>query len=157
MNLGFLSRFSLLVVLCGLLGSSSAAGCILSDFQISTEPSLPAAGSSFDMVVDYLGSAGCINSQALVVEPPILRVEIDCDCVLITTFPVPQEFRPMVAGLPAGLYQVDVVNTASGPSPTTIASAQVLVGLAPAVPLSPPALFILALTLAAAAVWFLRR
>lgn len=149
-------RYGLLALTCGLSFAISASACILEGFQVSSEPTSPSANVAFDLIVDYQGSAGCINAETLFVEPPELRVEIDCNCLFVTTFPVPQQFRPTVAGLPAGQYQVSVFELGT-PSPIQRASVQLLVGAAPAIPISPLALTLLSLMISAAAVWVLRR
>lgn len=134
-----------------------AAACFLLDFEVSTVPRLPAANEPFELIIDYQGSAGCILSEDLVVANSDLRFELNCNCPLVTTSPIPQQFRTNVAGLPGGAQSLEVINVGSVPAPRTVDVIQFLIGHAPAIPFSPITWTLFALTLAGAAVWVLRR
>lgn len=147
--------FSLTVLLT--TATIPVSACILENFQVSTEPQLPAASEPFELIIDYQGSFSCVRSEDLLITAENLRFEIDCNCPFTVTLAVPQQFRTTVPGLPAGLQTLEAVNLGSAPAPRTVATIQFLIGHAPAIPFSPLAWTLFSLALAGAAVWVLQR
>lgn len=147
-----------ILVVMALAYTRPADACFFGDFNVSTSPSLPEAGAEFELVVDYeVSRAGCFLSEDLAVFADEIRLDINCYCIFVTPGPVPHQFRTTIPGLPAGLYNFEAIHQDSPPVPRTVGSTTLFIGHAPSIPLSLPALTLLALTLAAAAVWVLRR
>lgn len=152
-------KYKLSLVLVSVLAfAHPASACFFGDFDISTAPGTPEANTDFEIIVDYSASqTDCSLTENVITSDDNIRLEITCSCIFITPDPTARQFQATIAGLPAGIYNFEAIHVDSIPAPRTVGSTQILIGHAPAIPISSLALTLLALTLTATAIWVLRR